>query len=163
MGFFSWKTADTRESIANIHSKNITRTVYLLQPNGEAPITEIEYDGYGLFDSIDAYVWFAERNAPKRLLDNAKTLEARRGLGIKLSFSHIAYGTPGDIFVLDNDLERILEIDGVSVPAHVHIKAKRIKPIPIAFNYPLKFSFNPDATYESVPASESCDKQGYFY
>jgi hypothetical protein len=33
----------------------------------------------------------------------------------------------------------------------------------ITLTYPLKFSFNPDAVYEDLPASESCPFQGYFY
>ena len=64
MGFFSWNTADTNESIANIHSghPNADRTVYLLQPDGKAPIEETVYDGYGIFGNVDAYAWLAEMN-----------------------------------------------------------------------------------------------------
>ena len=98
MGFFSWKTADTNESIANIHSNhpNAGRTVYLLQPGGKEPVEETAYNGYG---------------------------------------------TPG------SDIQT-RRMDGI---------------IALDIKIPLKFSFNKDAVYEDLPASESCRQQGYFY
>jgi hypothetical protein len=51
MGFFSWKTADTDESIANVHTGN-HKTVFLLQPDGAEPIEDRAYDGYGRFGGV---------------------------------------------------------------------------------------------------------------
>jgi len=76
MGFFSWKTADTKESIGNISSaKSHTKkhgNVYLLQPTALA-ICEAGYDGYGVFGSVDAYFWVASKNITEsqfmRLID----------------------------------------------------------------------------------------------
>ena len=81
MGFFSWNTADTNESIANIHSghPNADRTVYLLQPDGKAPIEETAYNGYGVFGDVDAYAWLAEING---LGTPGSSIEARREKGI---------------------------------------------------------------------------------
>ena len=116
MGFFSWKTADTNESIANIHSNhpNAGRTVYLLQPGGKEPVEETAYNGYGDFGDVDAFAWLAEMNG---------------------------YGTPG------SDIQT-RRMDGI---------------IALDIKIPLKFSFNKDAVYEDLPASESCRQQGYFY
>ncbi len=111
MGFFSWKTADTGESIANSHSPRCKqRAVFLLQPDGEPPVEESWYAGYGMFGEVDAYEWLAERNGG-----------GDRGVGIDLFFRE--------------------DPDAV----------------------PLKFSFDPKAVYEDLPASESCEFQGYFY
>ncbi len=38
MGFFSWKTCDSKESISNVYSGRQVRTVYLLQPHGQKPL-----------------------------------------------------------------------------------------------------------------------------
>ena len=83
MGFFSWKTADTKESIRNIYTGQ-HRTVYLLQPNGKPPIEEPAYDGYGRFGGIDAYAWLAAQNLD---VDSDDTDDELRGLGIDLAFA----------------------------------------------------------------------------
>lgn len=67
MGFFSWKTADTGESIANIHAQTSTsrvRPVYLYKPKG-GWIKETSYDGYGVFGGRDAHALLAYWNAPQ--------------------------------------------------------------------------------------------------
>jgi len=79
MGFFSWMTCDTNESISNQFSSRGAKTVYLLQPNGEPSIKEDNYEGYGDFGGVDAYVWLAEANG----LGNT----AGRDQGIALHFS----------------------------------------------------------------------------
>ncbi|KLV03530.1 hypothetical protein ABT56_19065 [Photobacterium aquae] len=62
MGFFSWKTADSKESIANAYAnhENSGRVVYLLQPNDE-PIPEPKYNGYGVFGGMDVFIWLAKK------------------------------------------------------------------------------------------------------
>ena len=121
MGFFSWKTADTNESIANSYSDhpNAHRTVYLLQPNGKPPVQENDYQGYGVFGDVDAYAWLAEING---LGIPGSDVQVRREAGIDAFFSSV-------------DL----------------------------LKYPLKFSFNKNAVYEDLPASDRCPQQGYFY
>jgi hypothetical protein len=121
MGFFSWTTADTNESIPSVHSNRSTQTVYLLQPNGRPPIEEECYEGYGVFGGQDAYEWLARQNA--------------EALGIDLS------GLDFDD-VRSVGIEMFFDMD-----------------VPV----PLKFSFNPKAVYEDLPASESCPNQGFFY
>ena len=121
MGFFSWRTADTNESIANAYSEhpNAHRKAYLLQPNGKLPVEEPDYEGYGVFGDVDAYAWLAEMND---LGVPGSDVQVRRGVGIDAFFS------PG-----------------------------------VKLKYPLKFSYNKDAVYEDLPASEHCPQQGYFY
>lgn len=111
MGYFSWKTSDTEESIFNVFSNHFDgRPVYLLQPNGQPAIKESGYEGMGNFGGRDAYELLAEWNG----------LGSDRGKGFKLSIS----GDP--------------------------------------IKYPLKFSFNPDAVYEDLPAAKNCERQGHF-
>jgi hypothetical protein len=61
MGFFSWKTQDTDESIPNIHSNQKTFTVYMHDHLGNV-WQEDSYDGYGEFGGKDFYALLAEMN-----------------------------------------------------------------------------------------------------
>jgi len=83
MGFFSWTTADTNESIMNSYTDEC-RTVYLLQP-GRRPIKEEEYEGYGVFGGVDAYEWLALENAPERCIPG--DTRNNRSVGIDLAFN----------------------------------------------------------------------------
>ncbi|MEE8428312.1 MAG: hypothetical protein V3S33_02260 [Gammaproteobacteria bacterium] len=99
MGFFSWKTADTGESIANAYADhpNAGRTVYLLQP-GDEPLSQSSfitqhpgdngvmsgYEGYGMFGGVDAYVWLAQHNDNLELKLEDK--DELRSMGIELTF-----------------------------------------------------------------------------
>ncbi len=49
MGFFSFQTSDTKESIINVFAGSGCKTVYMLQPNNKPPIVESQYLGYGVF------------------------------------------------------------------------------------------------------------------
>lgn len=81
MGYFSWKTADTKEAILIDNKK----PVYLLQPNGKPPIRQDVYLGYGIFGGVDAFDWLADINIPRELLDKAeKTGIEKRVVGIYL-------------------------------------------------------------------------------
>ena len=113
MGYFSWLTADTKDSVANNDSvhPNAHRTPYLLQPNGEPAIGGEEYEGYGVFDGIDAYEWLARMNQAGK----------DRDAGIDLEYS----GEP--------------------------------------IKYPIKISYDANAIYEELPASEPCPYQGFDY
>ena len=118
MGFTSWLTANTKESIRNRYAGGC-RTVYLLQPYGRSPIKEEAYEGYGVFGDIDAFVWLAMHNLPDdHLRQFADDIDRIRDIGCEL----------------DND--KCLA--------------------------PLKFSFDKDAVYEKLPASEYDPRQGYF-
>ena len=111
MGFFSFRTADTKESISSRYSQRGADTVYFLQPNGKPNVVESNYEGYGVFGRIDVFEWLAKMNG----------VGEDRQSGIDLYFSE----------------------DGIK--------------------YPLKFSFDRNARYEDLNASEDCPAQGFFY
>ncbi len=75
MGFFSWKTNDTKRSIANQYSSRSTFTVYMRDNKGNVWVEE-DYDGYGEFGGKDYYELLAEMNG----------LESDRNAGISLQF-----------------------------------------------------------------------------
>ena len=60
MGFFSWKTSDTHESISNTYSKKGTFKVYMLTPKRR--YVEDSYEGYGVFGGKDYYELVYELN-----------------------------------------------------------------------------------------------------
>jgi len=61
MGFFSWKTMDTDESIPNNDSALNTFTVYMQDDKGNTWI-EHDYEGYGVFGGKDYYELLSEMN-----------------------------------------------------------------------------------------------------
>ena len=87
MGFYSWKTADSNESIANIHSDhpNASKPIYLLQPEGQKPIKESRYNGYCIFGGVHAFAWLAKMNIDPETLNQLGVGEDElRCLGIEL-------------------------------------------------------------------------------
>ena len=54
MGFFSFKTTDTNQSIPNRHSDKDTFTVYMVDIDNNI-YTEQNYDGYGVFGGKDFF------------------------------------------------------------------------------------------------------------
>jgi hypothetical protein len=84
MGFFSWKTADTDESIMNRFTDEC-RPVYMLMPKEHGPhVFEPAYEGYGKFGGVDAYAWLARMNAPEEATSD---VDKNRGIGLHLFFS----------------------------------------------------------------------------
>lgn len=64
MGFFSWKTQDTWESISNKFSNRPTFTVYM-HDNQNNFWAEDDYEGSGMFGGKDYYELLAEMNGLK--------------------------------------------------------------------------------------------------
>jgi len=89
MGFFSWNTCDTDQSIANKYSNRPTFTVHMITPDGRV-FTEKDYDGYGVFGGKDYYELLAELNGIGSDRDDA----------IDLAFKNNPSGenTPGVIY-----------------------------------------------------------------
>lgn len=89
MGFFSWKTCDTGDSIANNYSPRPTFAVHMITPDGRV-FTEKNYEGYGGFGGKDFYELLSELNG----------LPSDRSAGIDLSFKGNPNGddTPGVIY-----------------------------------------------------------------
>lgn len=89
MGFFSWNTCDTGESIANNCSGRETFKVHMITPDGRV-FTENDYDGYGIFGGKDFYELLAELNG----------IQGDRDAAIDLCFAGNPNGddTPGVIY-----------------------------------------------------------------
>ena len=66
MGYFNWKTSDTKKTIWNINSRYGAKPspVYLITEDGRH-WAENKYDGYGVFGGKDIYVLIAELNGFK--------------------------------------------------------------------------------------------------
>lgn len=180
MGFFSWNTADTKESIANTYSGRDTKPVFLLQPNGQPPIKEEDYEGYGVFGGVDAYEWLAKVNAKPLGIDiTGASPDELRIMGINLAMGHVLKDaetgdywhvgkelsliTPSKHF--DGDYSQVIPELGMSpnelIDSHrfVRVPFKSLLGLP----FTLKFSHNENAEYELLVESESCGYQGFFY
>lgn len=79
MGFFSWITQDTHQSISNKHSELRPFTVYMIDDQGNTWKEEM-YEGYGEFGGKDYYQLVAEMNMVEPIYHN-------RGTGIDLEFN----------------------------------------------------------------------------
>jgi len=82
MGFFSWKTCDTDESILNIYSDRETKSVAMVDDKGNVYL-EDEYEGYGVFGGKDYYHLVAEMNVPEKCKGD---VDHDRILGIDIVF-----------------------------------------------------------------------------
>ena len=85
MGFFSWKTMDTDESIANQYSNRKTFRVQMLDNKGNV-WTEDDYEGYGRFDSKDYYELLAEMNGFTSDKTGDEYTDEARGFVINIAF-----------------------------------------------------------------------------
>ena len=81
MGFFSWKTQDTNESISNALSSRGPLDCKMVCPVTGQEYPERAYEGYGSFNGTDFYELLAVING----LENESDL---RGVGIALYFQH---------------------------------------------------------------------------
>lgn len=167
MGFFSYNTADTNESIPSVYAgsdvPNAGRTVYLLQPNGKAPIKEEAYEGYGRFGGVGIHEWLEKMNGA--------------GTGSRFFFSNTenifyccnVHASPS---VVSQSIEGVPKVIGFDSYESLLPNGKTPNDCirdgdwedrEITPKYPLKFSFNPQAVYENLPASTPCRYQGFFY
>jgi len=185
MGYFSWETSDTNESIANISSghPNSSKTVYLLQPNGKTPISESAYNGYGVFDNIDAYEWISI-NSMIPELTGITDPQSLRLIGLSISLNSDIYedhnGKHHSFHFFPYPELGIIPFAGTysTIPEFgkcpndlIESGEWRIKTFidVIKLNFPefvpafLKFSFDKNAVYEDLPIARNCPHQGFFY
>lgn len=188
MGQFSWKTADTNESIYNTASGR-ERTVFMLTPDNK-PIREDGYEGYGVFGGIDAFVLLAQMNADFLKLrekgivvdldddadESNPDFEKLRRIGISLDCGDfLEHRDSPEVLHVFEDGRDILDGEFFSgnyseiIPKYGKSANEMIKSgelIPRQFNevitFPLKFSFDEHADYHSLPASVNCPNQGFF-
>ena len=84
MGFFSWKTQDTNETIWNRYSDYPTMQVVMTDDKGNRYV-EHDYEGYGVFGGKDFYELMAEMNGFTKGED--EPFEDLRWVAITLSFN----------------------------------------------------------------------------
>lgn len=82
MGFFSWKTQDSNDSICNVYSTGTPFTVFMKDNQGNV-WEESEYQGYGEFGGKEYYELLAEMNGLKH-----------SSQGIELAYSGKPYLSP---------------------------------------------------------------------
>lgn len=178
MGFVSWKTADTKDSIPNIHTNWPPVDVYMLQPNGQPPVKETSYQGYGVFGGVEAYSWLIENNAQHLGINLAgMDPEKQLSLGVALGCGTVCRDTKtGDYWHVFFDFRMLVPgkfaskwdeiIPELGASANELVDSGRFQECDIAdvveCPYPLKFSFDRNAVYEDLPASEMCPFQGFF-
>ena len=99
MGFFSWNTMDTDNSIANEHSNRKTFRVQMMDNKGNV-WTEDNYDGYGRFGGKDFYELLAEMNGFESDKTGDEYTDEARGFGINLAFKDngSGIGTKGVLY-----------------------------------------------------------------
>jgi hypothetical protein len=89
MGFFSWITQDTGQSICNTYSSKKPFKVIMLDNKGNKYVEE-GYDGYGVFGGKDFFELLAEMNGvverDKVQLQGQEYTEYMRNEGIDLVF-----------------------------------------------------------------------------
>ena len=169
MGYFSWMSADTNEQI------KLGDRIFLLQPNGEKPIEEDWYDGYGRFGGIDCYEWLVDMNVGKGTIQKAKLSGIdKRDIGLSIMLSSYYIDTRDgkkysyDMSELFDDLNPFpinykSKVSGVEINDLIKEKVFEKRSFEDYFgkiNYPLKFSFNENAVYEDLPGSEDDPNQG---
>ena len=168
MGFFSYNTADTNESIPSVYAgsdvPNAGRTVYLLQPNGQAPIKEEAYEGYGRFGGVGIHEWLEKMNGAGTgafyFFNEKDNVFYCCKMHLSASVLRNAIDV-GDAQVIEfDDYSSVL--DNGKTPNDC-IRDDEWVEREITAKYPLKFSFNPQAVYEDLSASSPCQYQGYFY
>ncbi len=181
MGMFSWLTADTQETIANIHSghPNAGRPVYLLRPDGKPPVCEPAYEGYGFFNRACAYKWLARNNTRFNshhigvLLAHGDVARDRHGVyymygndadeqallreALNEDVAVVSYNSGDDMIVIDG--EKKTYNDWVTDGGLMEITYREL----VGIKYPLKFSFDKHAQYDALPESRNCPNQGMFY
>lgn len=179
MGFFSWKTSDTKKSIANHYSSRKTFTVYMITED-QMIFTEPDYEGYGKFGDKDVYELISEMNQLK-----GKEGEESRILAIDLLYrTQITNGTrtytqgsgsDADFF----NWETPMPLEDGKTPnqlvkegwKQVHpngygewnIAAKNGIKLPKFVTKLPKADANWKEFWDSLPYPENCKYQGYFY
>lgn len=181
MGFFSKLTADTNETIPSIHVAQ-TKPAYLLQPNGQPPLREDAYEGYGEFSGTDWFVWLAKVNAEKLNLDlDSLSDDELRDVGIAIDCGQVLKDVQtGKFWLIFHPFEHAMGdvevnffkgtysevIPELGASANDLTASGRLVEVPIyELNpnlYSIKISHNPNAVYEELPPSKGCPYQGFF-
>ncbi|AZL83445.1 hypothetical protein EIJ81_00835 (plasmid) [Aliivibrio salmonicida] len=181
----SWETADTNESIPNTYAdhKNANKPFYFLLPDNTSQKVTY-YEGYGDILGRSAYCYIMEFNFTKEQLSilEEDVDEHLQSLGITLLESDYFVTKEGVKYVYGEDCtylnallgenmicidygwEKVL-INGVlsNMEGHEELGNVKSKKLSSYLNFPLKFSYSPNALYSDLNKSEKCKRQGFFY
>ncbi|ARM86159.1 hypothetical protein [Marinobacter salarius] len=181
MGKYSFKRAEDGKSIPSVHSGLPMQPHYLIQPNGQPPIVETAYDGYGRWGGIDLFEWLAKTNAESLGLNFSGFHKSMiRGIGELLhkgdaledtrngSIWWVGKRNPVHALVTQHvpvNYDDYCHALGGTPNEMIDAGLLRERPVRdiIGLPYPIKISANKDAIYEHLPASGDCEHLGYFY
>jgi hypothetical protein len=178
MGFFSWKTSDTNKSIANCHSRRKTFKVFMITEDRQI-FEEDFYGGYGEFGGEDFYVLLGKLNGVSGETDEEirdKVFNGaivKRGItnGVKTynyqeDFANYATPIKAEGGKCANDLvkEGYKDVSVVDTKLLVEMGFKVPK---LVQKLPKKYHLMTDEEWKeyfnSLPVSERCENQGFFY
>ena len=176
MGFFSWKTSDTKKSISNNASERGALPVYMITEDGQI-FQEDNYDGYGEFGGKDIYNLIAELNDLKAingelriqaidLLFETHITNGERSYSYKKDFTNWMMPLKQEGGKTPNELlaEGWKNVYPNGYGDFATAASKGIK-LP-KFVEKLPSSFTPEEfkkIWNSLPYPENCPDQGYFY
>lgn len=147
MGYFSWKTSDTKRSIPNRYSSRDTFPVFMVLPDGRI-FREDDYEGYGVFGGRDFFGLVAELNGlgkPEQAVVSFDELEScGHDVYTALAIKQQALNERFDVVHRGKGINLYNDIDETEL------------------RFP-KLVEDIDLTWVDVPDSEVCEHQGYFY
>jgi len=174
MGFFSWKTSDTKRSIPSVHSIRDTFEVHMITEDGQV-FTEPEYEGYGDFGGKDIYVLIADMNK----IEVGKSDEIKRLAAIEMLHKTIitngeqSFECGKDFTNWETKLPRVnktanklVEEGWTLVYPNGYGDFKKaaesgIKLPKLVENLPSKSDW--EKAWKKLPYPKVCNSQGYFY
>lgn len=178
VGYFSWLTGDTKESIPVAgYEYDEPRPVFMLRPFGMSSYREDSYDGYGNFGGKDAYELLAEMNlnpdiAAKMSESDLRSAGVALGVGNyyedsetgrKYAFFHEPFPGTDVEWIRKNYSEPLQQFEMKSANDLIDEGRLIRRDYREAMKFPLKFSFDPNAEYEKIGESVSCPDQGFMY
>ena len=137
MGFFSWKTSNTRQSISNTYSVKKSFPVKMIDDKGNE-YTEYFYEGYGVFGGMDYYVLTALMNGAKYNKAPKSCVEVFEGYHLNV--------------MDDKQIEKLRE-EGIRMAFCKEMKYKLPKLVTLQCK----------KSWHDLPDSQICKYQGYFY
>lgn len=158
MGFFSFITQDTKLSIPNIHSNQVsTRPVYMVDNKGNS-WKEEHYDGYGVFGGKDFYQLLAEMNGGTTREEGTIMFFGVSGI-MRKADSHIILGSGIHFMNWKNEIvaENKCATDLIKSDDWVRVEVNRTNII-----YPNLFHHK-NSLYDPNEKPKDCSYQGYFY
>ncbi|KJG37692.1 hypothetical protein UA32_12065 [Photobacterium angustum] len=180
MGFSSFLTSDTKESIFNKYTLN-NKTVYLLMPNNEQNIKLFNYNGYHTFESDYGDINIFKKLFEMNFGENVVTENNKFDLGVACYIGKFYKTKNGNIYAnsIVAEVLRFLNVDNVFIYENYykdifidgevtniikHNKSGNFEKcyVDSLLTSHLKFSFNEAAKYESFDKAEQCPNQGFF-